>query len=137
MTDEAQGFFAEVGAGRAGGGVVFPRKSGGRWKTAHQHRPLVRACERAGITPVISFHVLRHTHGSLLAMKGVPMPVIARQLGHADTRMTEKHYAHLSPNYVADTIRANFPKLDLSGPSSVVPLRPGPVRHGNGELKRA
>ena len=42
-------------------------------------------------------------------MRGVPMPVIARQLGHADTRMTERHYAHLSPSYVAETIRASFP----------------------------
>jgi integrase len=55
--------------------------------------------------------VLRDTHGSLLAMRGVPMAVIARQLGHADTRMTEKHYAHLAPNYVADTIRESFPRL--------------------------
>lgn len=48
-------------------------------------------------------------HGSTLAMHGVPMGVIAEQLGHADTRMTEKHYAHLSGGYVADTIRANSP----------------------------
>jgi hypothetical protein len=41
------------------------------------------------------------------------MGVIAAQLGHSDTRMTEKHYAHLSPSYVADTIRANFPNLGL------------------------
>lgn len=25
--------------------------------------------------------------------------------------MTEKHYAHLAPNYVADTIREGFPRL--------------------------
>jgi hypothetical protein len=42
------------------------------------------------------------------------MAVIARQLGHADTRMTERHYAHLAPNYVAQTIRANFPVLTVS-----------------------
>jgi hypothetical protein len=29
----------------------------------------------------------------------------SKQLDHADTRMTEKHYAHLAPSYVADTIR--------------------------------
>jgi hypothetical protein len=51
---------------------------------------------------------------SILAMRGVPMAVIARQLGHADTRMTERHYAHLAPNYVADTIRAGFPRLTPS-----------------------
>jgi hypothetical protein len=34
-------------------------------------------------------------HASILAVRGVPMAVIARQLGYADTRMTERHYAHL------------------------------------------
>ena len=52
------------------------------------------------------------------------MPVIARQLGHADTRMTEKHYAHLSPSYVADTIRENFPRLGIVGKTKVRPMKP-------------
>jgi len=52
-------------------------------------------------------------------MKGVPMGVIAAQLGHADTRMTEKHYAHLSPSYVAETIRAHFPDLGIVPKSNV------------------
>jgi len=49
--------------------------------------------------------------------------VIAAQLGHADTRMTEKHYAHLAPSYVADTIRAHFPTLGIGRDEGVVPLR--------------
>jgi hypothetical protein len=49
--------------------------------------------------------------------------VIAAQLGHADTRMTERHYAHLAPSYVADTIRAHFPKLGIAGVDDVVPMR--------------
>jgi integrase len=83
----------------------------------------MEACRRAKISPAVSFHVLRHTHGSQLAMRGVPMGVIAAQLGHADTRMTEKHYAHLAPSYVADTIRANFPTLGIVNDSKVTPLR--------------
>jgi hypothetical protein len=59
----------------------------------------------------------------MLAMRGVPMGVIAEQLGHADTRMTEKHYAHLAPSYVADTIRAHFPTLGIAGDASVVPMK--------------
>jgi integrase len=70
----------------------------------------------------VNFHILRHTHGSHLAMAGVPMGVIAAQLGHADTRMTEKHYAHLAPSYVAQMIRANFPVLGLSDGENVVRL---------------
>jgi zinc-binding alcohol dehydrogenase family protein len=44
---------------------------------------------------------------------GVPRGVIAAQLGHRDTRMAEKHYAHLAPSYVADTV-PRFRSLDLS-----------------------
>ena len=38
------------------------------------------------------------------------MAVIADQLAHAETGMTERHHAHLSPSYVAETIRTHFPK---------------------------
>jgi hypothetical protein len=41
------------------------------------------------------------------------------QLGHADTRMTEKHCAHLAPSYVADTIRAHFPNLGIARENNV------------------
>jgi integrase len=84
-----------------------------------RQRPLIEACKRAKIAPAVSFHVLRHTHGSLLAMQGVPLAVIAKQLGHADTRMTERHYAHLAPSYVAETIRASFPVLGLVQTSKI------------------
>ena len=47
---------------------------------------------------------------------GAPLPVIAANLGHADTRMTERHYAHLAPTYVADVIRATMPSLALIEP---------------------
>jgi integrase len=87
--------------------------------------PLIEACKRAKIAPAVSFHVLRHTHGSLLAMEGVPLAVIAKQLGHADARMTERHYAHLAPSYVADTIRANFPKLGIVENPRLSTLRGG------------
>ena len=37
--------------------------------------------------------------------------VVAQVLGHADTRMVEKHYGHLAPSYVRDVIRATAPGL--------------------------
>ena len=56
-------------------------------------------------------------------MRGVPMGVIAAQLGHSDTRMTEKHYAHLSPNYVAETVRAALPVLGILEKTNVASLK--------------
>jgi len=119
LTDEGQRFFAQATAGKDGTAPVFARKNGGAWGKSHQQKPLTAACKAAKIKPAVRFHDLRHTHGSALAMKGVPMAVIAAQLGHSDTRMTERHYAHLSPSYVAETIRASFPDLGIVPKSNV------------------
>ncbi len=124
LTTEGQRHFAALSAGKLGADPIFIRQDGAAWSTSHQLRPMNDACKRAKIKPAISFHVLRHTYGSTLAMRGVPMGVIAEQLGHADTRMTEKHYAHLAPSYVADTIRANFPDLGIVGKGAVTALKP-------------
>ena len=79
----------------------------------HAQRPLHDACRAARITPPVSFHILRHTYASHLVMAGAPLQVVAANLGHAETRMTEKHYAHLAPSYVAGVIRATMPKLGI------------------------
>ncbi len=119
LTDEGQSLFASMTAGRTAREPIFKRDDGKTWGPSHQQRPLEAACARAKIEPAATFHILRHTYASALAMRGVPMGVIAAQLGHSDTRMTEKHYAHLSPNYVADTVRAALPALGIVETSSV------------------
>ena len=58
-------------------------------------------------------------------MAGAPLQVVAANLGHADMRMTEKHYAHLAPSYVADVIRATMPRRGLVEPNTVVQLASG------------
>ena len=83
---------------------------------------LREACKRAGIAPPANFHSLRHTYASLLVMADVPLVVVAKNLGHADTRMCERHYAHLAPSYVAETIRSQAPKLGIVEPSKVARL---------------
>jgi hypothetical protein len=52
----------------------------------------------------------------------VPLMVVARNLGHADTRMVEKHYGHLATSYVRAVIRAAKP-LGIGGEAgNIVPL---------------
>lgn len=122
LNSEGQTHFAEMTAGKSRRDLIFRRDDGKAWAASHQQRPLEAASRRAKIEPAATFHILRHTYASLLAMRGVPMGVIAAQLGHADTRMTEKHYAHLSPNFVAETIRAALPDLGGGSKSNVVAL---------------
>ncbi len=121
LSDEGISLFRSLTAGKDRDELAFVRSDGKPWGKSHQARPIAEASGRAGIRPSASFHTLRHTYGSALAMRGVPMAVIQKQLGHADTRMTEKHYAHLSPNYIANTIRAELPSL--------ADFRPGNLTH--------
>ena len=84
---------------------------GREWRASQQARPMLAACKRASIDPPVGIHQLRHTWASLAVMAGIPLPVIAKNLGHVDTRMVEKHYGHLAPSYVTDTLRAHAPKF--------------------------
>ncbi len=137
LTDEGRTFFSQMAAGRASTSLLFERNRVVRqasreapaetareaWGDSDQSRSMRDACVAARITPVATFHDLRHTYASRLAMRGAPMGVIAAQLGHADTRMTERHYAHLAPSYVADTVRQFFGELGILTGTTVTPLR--------------
>ena len=60
------------------------------------------ALRSAGIAGV-RFHDLRHTCGSWLAQKGVPIGHIAAVLGHSTLRMSER-YSHLAPANARDAV---------------------------------
>jgi integrase len=124
LASEGRALFEHLTAGRAPQNLIFRRDDGGPWGSSHQQRPLAAASVITRLDPLATFHILRHTYASALAMKGVPMGVIAAQLGHSDTRMTEKHYAHLAPSYVADTVRAALPGTGIVEEANVVALQP-------------
>ena len=121
LNDEGAALFKSLAAGKSGNLILLTRADGSPWKPSHQARPMAEACKRAKIAPPVSFHVLRHTWASLAVMAGGPLMVVARNLGHSDTRMVEKHYGHLAPSYVADAIRAAAPKFGIK-PGKVVSL---------------
>jgi integrase len=122
LTQEGRDFVAVLAAGKPGSARLFLRGNGKVWGKSEQQRPLSAACKAARIDSPVNFHGLRHTYASRLAMKGVPLAVIAVQLGHADTRMVEKHYGHLSPSYVAETVRAAFGTLGIVEPSNITSI---------------
>ena len=53
-------------------------------------------CRLAIIKTRVTIHDLRRTTGSTLINKGVSLNVVSKLLGHSDTRITEKVYAHLN-----------------------------------------
>jgi integrase len=121
LTDEGATFFQQVTAGRTGDEPMLLKADGSTWKISHQLRPMANAVTHAKIKPAVSFHGLRHTWASHAVMNGMPLMVVARNLGHVDTRMVEKHYGHLAPSYVVDAIRAAAPRFGAQT-AKVVPL---------------
>ncbi len=111
LTEEGQRLFAQLTKDRDSEAVVLVKTDGTGWGKSEQFRRIHEACEAAGIKPRINFHALRHTFASLLVQAGTPLAFVAEVLGHADTRMVSKHYAHLAPNVVHAAIRANLPAL--------------------------
>lgn len=123
LNEEGIKFFDQLIVGKKSSDLIFTRSNFSAWKKNYQVRPLEAACEIAKIIPAITFHDLRHTYASALAMKGVPLQVIAAVLGHSDTRITHKHYAHLMPSYIADVIRQHLPNFGLTEQNNVQPIQ--------------
>lgn len=122
LTDEATELLRHRMMGRSGKSLVLARAGGEAWGKSHQHRPLRDACAHAAITPPISFHGLRHSFASRLAMRGVPMAVIATALGNSEA-ICARHYAHLAPGYVADTVRLALDRLAEPATTNLTQLR--------------
>jgi integrase len=124
LTSEGRRFFETLTAGRPGDALMLTRADGSAWAASNQTPRMAEACTAARIEPSASFHILRHTAASHLVMNGVPLNVVAHNLGHADTRMTEKHYAHLAPSYVAETIRKFAPDFGTAADdTNIVSIR--------------
>jgi integrase len=122
LTTEGADLFTQLCAGRSGNELIFTHGNGAPWEKSDQLRPMAEAVRHARIKPPISFHGLRHTYASLAIMAGCPILVCAKNLGHTDGRMCEKHYGHLSASFVRDQIRATAPTFGFKPDKKIAVL---------------
>ncbi|URQ87863.1 tyrosine-type recombinase/integrase [Pseudoalteromonas sp. SCSIO 43088] len=90
-------------------GLVFPSDKGtirtkrfisDPWK---KHiRPL------ASLPEDFDLYNLRHNFASWLVMSGTDLLTVAKLMGHADTKMVEKHYGHLAPEHKQNALSKAF-----------------------------
>ena len=73
---------------------------------------IVRRMQKAGIKNA-SLHTTRHSHASILLSKGVPLVAVSARLGHANSNITLKTYAHMLPE---DDARAADAYETMQGP---------------------
>jgi integrase len=111
LTAEGVSFFSDATAGRSSSELIFTKADGGPWTHGAQGFYVKQANALGDINPPIHFHLLRHTWASLSVMNGMPPVVVARNLGHVDTRMVERVYGHLAPSFIADAIRHGAPRF--------------------------
>jgi integrase len=112
LTEEGAAFFARLVAGRAGDEPLL-RRGDDTWEKDDQQLPMAAAVKAARLTPRITFHGLRHSYASLAVMAGMPLMVLARNLGHVDTVMVQRHYGHLESSYVDAEIKKAAPRFGL------------------------
>ena len=123
LTDEGKELFDRLTKGRKPDDFVFTNGDEGRlkvgpepsqWRYNEQSQKMRQAYKAANMAPV-TFHELRHTYASTLVNRGCPMAVVAQLLGHANTRVTEQHYAHLARSTVRDELLRSMPRLGIVG----------------------
>lgn len=101
MTEDARQALQE--AQRAAVSDFVVEYAGGPVKSIK--RGFGEAVRRAGID-WCSPHDLRRTAATWMIQRGIPIEAVAQYLGHTDTKITFKHYAKFSPDYLRDAARA-------------------------------
>jgi len=74
--------------------LVFCSEIGTPLAHTNMNRKIAPVTERAGIGHWSMTELARHSAASLMSDAGIPLEVVADTLGHASTRMLEKHYRH-------------------------------------------
>jgi integrase len=120
LNNEGIALVKSLVAGKSGDALLLVKDDGSQWGKNHQSVPMRDACERAKVD--VTFHGLRHTYCSHMVMNGVPLMVVAKNLGHSDTRMVEKHYGHLAQNFITDAIRKGAPTFGIEAETDVVSI---------------
>ena len=83
-------------------GYVFTDARGRPFHHGRLSSELEKVCKKAGMRR-ITWHILRHTFATQLAMKGVPLHVVQALLGHSTITMTMR-YAHVAPSALRSAV---------------------------------
>ena len=84
------------GDGEPDDSVFRSRKGGGPLDASAVHRVVKAAAARAGLSPEVSAHWLRHAHASHALDRGAPVHLVQATLGHASVATTGR-YLHARP----------------------------------------
>ncbi|OGW81011.1 MAG: hypothetical protein A3G33_01390 [Omnitrophica bacterium RIFCSPLOWO2_12_FULL_44_17] len=81
---------------------VFPTRDGATIDS-YIRQEIARYADKAGVHA--SVKMFRSTFASNLVMSGVDIYAVSKLLGHHDVKITEKHYAHLTPDFLSHSVQ--------------------------------
>lgn len=111
LSNEGIDLFNNLVAGRTGQEHLFTDADGRPWDYRRLLTQFLKCQRTAGIDPTVTFTQLRHTFACNAIMAGIPMKVIATQLGHVNSRMVEHYYGHLTNDLLTEEVRKKMPSL--------------------------
>lgn len=110
LTQDGAALFDSLTAGRAMDEPIFTREDGRQWAPGDVQKPMVAAVAAAKLDDV-SFKTMRATYGKMLLVATKDIELVAKALGHSDSRITRKHYAR----YLTDDLARGIAKMPSLG----------------------
>lgn len=123
LPDEGMAFFLSQCEGKAKRDLLFRTDTGKVWKKHHTNL-FRRAVSKADLPRELVFHGLRHTYASDLVRSGVPLDMVARQLGHSNTRTVIETYGHFAEHHREQLVRHCFSSLSANNKALSKQMKP-------------
>lgn len=111
LNDEGAAFFVGLVKDKFRSETLFVHTESTSRTKMWLSRSMRDACATAKIEPPVEFRQLRTSYGSLLLNADAPLSTISELLGHKDTRITRRHYAHLMSEKLKETVDAKLPSF--------------------------
>jgi integrase len=110
LTSEGVALFDSLTAGRNPKDPIFLREDGRPWAVDDVTKPMAKAVAAAKLKDV-SLKTMRATYGKLLLLATKDIELVAKALGHSDSRVTRKHYAR----YLTDDLARGIAQMPALG----------------------
>lgn len=91
------------------GDAMFTNQNGGRLTTRTVQNVVKRWARRAGLSPEVSPHTLRHTFATHLLDHGIDLKSVQQLLGH-ESLATTQIYTHISIERLKKTVEQSHPR---------------------------
>lgn len=110
LTEDGAQWFESIAGDRESGEPLLQPSEGGRWLKSMQHRRMKAALAAAKLPASASFYAVRHTYISRAIERGMPLTLLAENVG-TSLKMIEANYAHMLAASRRTLVERTAPRL--------------------------